>query len=396
MDEQDDSRGGFWQRRVSRRRLLGSAAAGGIAAGLAACGAGPKQSAPPASVSTPAATAAGAALPPEWEQTLAAARKEGKVSVDTYPGEGYNRALAPFQKAYPDIKLEQTNLHIVDLAPRIIQERKAGVFTWDVVIAPTTTSLQVLRPAGTWDPIRPAILLPDVKDDKNWRGGFEAGFIDNEKQWCYAPGIARGNGIYANTDQVKDGEIKSVNDLLAPKWRGKMIMADPRVLGASFWPMTVARQKLGDDIIKRLFIDQQVVLSRDEGQLTEFMVRGTYPIGLGVMKPQLQKFLDQGLGKNLKQAPLPEMDFRSSGQPAWLVNKAPHPNAAKVFINWLLSAEGQASWDKEVQVNSRRVGAPTGDPTSVVPEGLDLYQIDTEEHIGEVVKTQDIAKQTIK
>src|SRR5262245_13281880 len=102
-----------------------------------------------------AATRAGAATP-EWEQTVAAARKEGKVAINTFTGQGYGRVLKLFAQAYPDIKVDHTNLEPVEFSPRVINERKAGVYTWDVAAMPMTTALQVLKPAGVWDPIRPA------------------------------------------------------------------------------------------------------------------------------------------------------------------------------------------------------------------------------------------------
>ena len=50
---------------------------------------------------------------------MAAAKKDGKVVVNTFPGDGYARALKPFTQAFPDIKLEHTSLHSQDFAPRI-------------------------------------------------------------------------------------------------------------------------------------------------------------------------------------------------------------------------------------------------------------------------------------
>jgi ABC-type Fe3+ transport system substrate-binding protein len=78
------------------------------------------------------------------------------------------------------------------------------------------------------------------------------------------------------------------------------------------------------------------------------------------------------------------------------VNRAPHPNAAKILINWLLTKEAQAAWAKELQTNSRFVGVEPGEPQTVVPAGLKLPQIDAEELLPEVVKTQDLAKQLIR
>ena len=77
---------------------------------------------------------------PEWRELVAAAKKEGKVVVNTFPGDGYARALKPFTQAFPEIKLEHTNLHSQDFAPRILQERQANIFTWDLALIPTSTA----------------------------------------------------------------------------------------------------------------------------------------------------------------------------------------------------------------------------------------------------------------
>jgi len=356
---------------LSRRRLLG---------GIAAFG----------------ASRAAAATAPEWEQTVAAARKEGKVAINTFTGQGYARVLKLFAQAYPDIKIDHTNLEPVEFSPRVINERKAGVYTWDVCTMPMTTALQVLKPAGVWDPIRPAIITPAARSDASWRGGFEAGFLDKDKRLAYSFTLVRAVGVFVNTDRVKDGELKSVTDLVAPKWKGRIAISDPRVIGSTFWPLTIARLKLGDGIMKQLLIDQEPVLSRDRNQLSEFMVRGRYPIAIGLNALAIQDFQAHGVGKNIKTLLLPEMDYQASGSGVWLVNRAPHPNAARVLINWLLTKEAQAAWAKELQTNSRFVGVEPGDPHTIVPVGVSLTQIDSEELLSELIKTQDLAKQLIK
>jgi ABC-type glycerol-3-phosphate transport system substrate-binding protein len=146
--------------RISRRRLLQAGALGGVASALG----------------RRASVTWAAAPPADWPQVIAAAKKEGKVVVNTFPGDGYKRALKSFTQAYPDIKLEHTGLHSQDFAPRILQERQASLYTWDVATIPTSTALQVLRPAGVWDPVRPVLVLPEVTDDAGWEGGYERGF----------------------------------------------------------------------------------------------------------------------------------------------------------------------------------------------------------------------------
>jgi iron(III) transport system substrate-binding protein len=364
--------------RMSRRDLLRAAVLGGAAGAMAA------------------PTVAVASTPPEWAQAVAAAKKEGKVVVNTFPGEGFGRALKAFTQVYPEIKLEHTQLHSQNFAPRILQERQAGLYTWDVATIPTSTAFQVLRPAGVWDPIRPAIVLPEAKDDAGWEGGFERGFsLAKDRALTYGFVANRGGGITVNTDLVKE-EIKGLTELLNAKWKGKLLLPDVRVMGDAFWPMTSARLNLGDDIIRRLFVDQEPVLSRDTRQMAEFMVRGRYPLGLGINPLLLGQFQRQGLGKNLKLLHFPEMDTVNFSSTLWLINRAPHPNAAKVFINWLLTKEAQVLWAKDVETNSRRVGVEPGNPQLVVPRGAKLFQVDSEENLPEVVKTQDIAKAVIK
>jgi iron(III) transport system substrate-binding protein len=379
MHDARDDRTGTSVDHVSRRRFLHGVGAG---VSLVAIGSRPRRVA--------------AATSPEWDRTVAAAKKEGKVAINTFTGQGYGRVLKLFARAYPAIKVDHTNLEPPDFCPRIINERKAGVYTWDVATMPTSTALQVLRPAGIFDPVGPAIIAPDARNDANWRGGFEAGFLDRNKRLAYAFLLVRAVGIFINVDRVKEGEIKGVRDLLAPKWKGKIAISDPRVAGSSFWPLTAARLKLGDGIMKQLLVDQEPVLSRDRNQLTEFMVRGRYPVAIGLNVLALHDFQAHGVGKAVKTLRLPEMDYQSSGSLVWLINRAPHPNAARVLINWLLTKEAQAAWAKELETNSRFVGVQPGEPQTVVPPGLRLMQIDAEELLPEVVKTQDLAKQLIR
>lgn len=364
---------------ISRRRLLGTAALAGVASALRP-------------------TRRADAQAGDWPQAVAAAKKEGKVVVNTFPGDGYKRALKAFTQAYPDIKLEHTGLHSQDFAPRITQERQANLFTWDVVLIPTSTALQVLRPAGVWDPVRPVVVVPEAKDDAGWEGGFERGFrLVKDRALCYGFVAVRGGGVTINTDLVKEDQIRGLKDLLDPRWKGKLLLPDVRVMGDSFWPMTAARLAMGDEIIKKLFVDQDPVLSRDNRQVAEFMVRGRYPIALGVNPQLLATFQRQGLGKNLKLLHLPELSsMSSSSSTIWLVNRAPHPSAAKVFINWLLTKDAQVVWAREVETNSRRLGVEPGNPQYAVPPDAKFMQVDAEENLPEVVKTQDIGRAVIK
>jgi iron(III) transport system substrate-binding protein len=376
---------------VLRRRFLHIVGLSGVAALLQAC-----------TSSTPAApTAAPAQAAPssDWDKVVAAAKTEGAVTVNTFPGSANQTALATFAQAYPDIKLEQTTLVSSALAPRILQERQASIFTWDVIHQPTTTSLQVLKPAGVLDPIKPAISRPDVVDDKVWRDGFAAGLkLTNDGELCYQSTLVRAQNLMIDTEQVGPNDIKSAQDLLDPKWKGKIVCTDTRISGSTFYPFTLARLKYGDDWMKRFLVDQEPVIINDGAQIAQLMAHGNYPIAIGAIWTVMQDFQKQGIALTIKQAVLPDLD---SGGPStngtlWLVNKAPHPNAAKVYINWFLSKEGQETWTTITTDNSRRLDVAPKDPNTVVPDGVVLANLNEEKYLPEIAKTQELAKQLIR
>jgi len=344
---------------ISRRNLLRSAGMAG-AAFAAACA---PSAAPPAPSSpapaSPGSSAAGAAWEQEWEKTLAAAKKEGRVDLGWIQGPygSVKPLVEDFAKAFPGITPELTVMPSGSLMlPKILQEHKAGVYSFDLVNM-AYDHAKALPVEGALQPLRPVIFRPDVLDDKAWKDGFEAGWLDPEKRYGYIYVQYVVTLLWVNSDLVKDGEIKTAQDLLDPKWRGKIIMEDPRS-GRTFAMATALRLNLGDDFIKKLIVDQKPVFSRDTRLITEGMVRGQYAFGTGVVGQALDEFKAQGLGKNIKQLNIPEAESISPGFQAYMLKGAPHPNAAKVFLNWFLTKEGQTAYNKSTQEPSRRLDVP--------------------------------------
>ena len=257
---------------------------------------------------SPAASAAGISKA-DWDQIVAAAKAEGALTLATYAGTGYRAIVDAFEKAYPGIKVEHSQFQSSsrDYLPRLLQEHKAGLYTWDVAIMTTQEMLRQAVPIGSAVPIRPMLVLPEVLDDSAWVDGFEGGFTDTGKQWQYSIGRDIESQVWINTDQVKDGEITKLEDLLDPKWRGKMVGGDPRSKGSGYTPTTMMRVVTGnDDILKKLWVDQEVVVGTDARQLTEFMVRGRYAVGVGAVDRRiLADFQSQGLGKTSRSTPFP-------------------------------------------------------------------------------------------
>ena len=112
-----------------------------------------------------------AAWQEEWERTLAAAKREGTVAV-TGPGgtDARDVLTQPFKKKY-GISVEFYGGSGRVISPRVLNERRARQYLWDVYIGGATTALSNLIPAGAFKPLDPTFILPEVKDPKSWRGG---------------------------------------------------------------------------------------------------------------------------------------------------------------------------------------------------------------------------------
>lgn len=342
----------------------------------------------PAATAEPAKPAADAAKPAakpadtgEWDKVLAAAKKEGKVTVAGPPGTPYRDVMTVFEKRYPDIKLEFQAFTPTTFGARFSKEREAGQYLWDVYITGPTSFDITGKKAGEFVPLRPALLLPEVLDEKVWFGGFEKAYLDKEKQYVFAFQAETSAQAFVNRDIVKESDLNTIKGLLEPKWKGKIAIYDPRVDGIGNGRVAAWTGLLGEDFVRSL-LKQDVGLSRDDRQLTEWIVRGQYPIAVGISDTALFEFQKQGLGKNV--VPLGSKNEAA----AWrlstaygsvrLISKPPNPNAAKVFANWLLSKEGQTAWVEKTNRASRRMDVPQIEGTSPVP-GVDYTDIDREE-----------------
>src|SRR5262249_60614629 len=100
-----------------------------------------------------------------------------------------------------------------------------------------------------------------------------------------------------------------------------------------------------------------MVVTGDNRQQAEWVVRNRYPIGIGLRMDQVRSFEQQGLPVNVKGLGSPRKLSLGSGG-IQLINGRPHPNATQLFVNWLLTRPGQGRVTPAVEVNSRRLDWP--------------------------------------
>ncbi len=155
----------------------------------------------------------------EWEKVLRAAQQEGRVVLYTFPGQ--EQVFQEFQKKFPDIKLVEVSVRGSDRVTRILSERRAGKYLADVLIGGVGSAQSGLLKTGLLDPLKPALILPEVTDEsKWWQGKYTYG--DDENRYIFSFSAAPLYYFHYNTNLVNSQEFKSYWDLLNPKWKGRL------------------------------------------------------------------------------------------------------------------------------------------------------------------------------
>jgi iron(III) transport system substrate-binding protein len=167
--------------------------------------------------------------------------------------------------------------------------------------------------------------------------------------------------LIVNSAAVDPNSVKSYKDLLNPKWKGQIAIDDPRRSGpgqASF-TFFYLHPELGPDFIRAL-ARQEPVVFRDPSQLINLVGQAKYPILIGPRDTMLADALKRGLPISVVNPSLVRegSDISSSSGNVAMFNRAPHPNAAKVYVNWLLSKEGQAHHARALDTVSSRLDVP--------------------------------------
>jgi ABC-type Fe3+ transport system substrate-binding protein len=196
------------------------------------------------------------------------------------------------------------------------------------------------------------LVLPEVLDGSKWKKG-KVWFVDPEERFVVRPFSSVASLLFINADVVKPEEIRSSKDLLNPKWRGKISAEDPMATGSGSNLASRFYVQIGPDFVKKLYIDQKPFISRERRQFTDGLARGTHPICLNCRADDVRPFVKEGV-KIVELFELADMPPVINASP-WMLTvgaKLPNPNAAKVFVNWLLSKEG-------LEIYSRGYGSAT-------------------------------------
>jgi iron(III) transport system substrate-binding protein len=233
-------------------------------------------------------------------------------------------------------------------------------------------------------------MLPEVQDNSKWWRNKHH-FTDPEESYIFRfQSTAMKGMISYNTAAVSPKSFQSFWDFLSPKWKGKIEMRDIREAGPGSAAIRFFyhNPEVGPRFIERLVGEMDPTLFRDNRFAVDWLASGKFALCFfcndvdvaqrqGLAVDTFKEIMKEGAGL-----------YQQAGS-ITLVNRAPHPNAAKVFINWFLSRDGQLTHQKAAAKalggapDSLRVDIPKERvlPADRREDGVKYMDMDTPERI---------------
>jgi ABC-type Fe3+ transport system substrate-binding protein len=258
-------------------------------------------------------------------QVIEAAKKEGELGWwTTIAQDQSQKIIDEFMKLYPFIKVSYWRSGSVGIHNKVLIEARAGRSTWDVLSQTTPEFINELK--------QRALIAPY---DSPERRAFSNDFKDGDAYWTGTYALPTGLGF--NTRQVKREDVpKNYQDLLHPKWKGKKISIDDESYEFLAGLMQAWGREAALEYFKKLAA-QEPVIGRGNSQRTQLLAAGEFPLAIAYTHTVEYS---KSQGNSVDWVNLEPVAIKFDG--IMLGAKAAHANAAKLFIDFILSQQGQA------------------------------------------------------
>lgn len=328
---------------------------------------------------------------PEWLALIAAAQAEGQISIVASSSRDYDPVYSQFSKKF-GIKTVISYGGGSEHADRVLAERRAGIYAVDVGHVGGNTVNRRMIPAGAVAPIMPLLVLDEVKNPANWYGD-KLWFVDADQKHviAHSADFDVAFEFFINTKLVKDADIaalKTPDDILSDKWRKKIVALSPMLgqSGNSYFRYALL-PSYGLGWMEKFVKSGNVEFVTNSRLIEDGLAGGKYAFAIFAIAAPLDKMQAQGLPikryEHIFEGVDGTMTAGSTAQVVQAYDRAPHPNATKLFLNWLLSKDGQTFIHDNLRNapnprNSLRKDVPkTNVPPSTIPiEGVKYYPID--------------------
>lgn len=335
---------------------------------------------------TPASNPLTPASQDAWAQIESAARKEGKLTLYTWgvTGQAAAKMGRAFKVAY-GIEIETVTGIIPTLIERLKTEQAAGKYIADTFDA-SSSSLLIVKDAGLSQPIGNLPALARKSDFK------ENPLIEPDGHLMTVSPSYR--SILVNTNLVKPSdEPKSYQDLLDPKWKGKIVLPSP-VNAVGLNTLYALKEKFGldDEYFRKLAKNDPVIVATDR-EAADMVIRGEAYLAPNTTSSQASSAAAKGAPvKGIFPVEGATVQFGNTWS---FIKNAPHPNAARVFLNWLLLSEGQKTYSEAMSWTPLRNDLPDYVPAPLqMPKGFKsvVSDLPTEIRVADLRKEKTVAK----
>lgn len=296
-----------------------------------------------------------------WDEVLATARKEGELVavLDGSASRNYRPVFKHFEDKF-GIRTVVSTGGGSKQADRLLAEHRAGKSEVDIIMAGGTTAVIRLVPNGVLDPIAPVLFLPEVVDASKWFKG-KLLYSDPEEKYVLAfSGTADASPIVMrfNTNKLPIEEAKKIDSVwtfLDKRFAGQIVALPPTIAGSGgTYFVAMVHPDIGEKYLRRFYDPElKVAFTEDFRQVADGVAKGKYTMAIfvGSAGRDIDNLGKKGLpvanfseilkGRQLKERPV--VGGSGASNNIMVASKRPHPNAAKLFLNWFLSREGQTA-----------------------------------------------------
>ena len=254
---------------------------------------------------------------------------------------------------------------------RVRTERGADKYLWDLSASGAVSGFSFYKD-GILDPFLPELIRGDVNDPALW-GGWDEALVDNPHQYVFSMS-AYIVGVFYNAKAVPPADVErlGLDVMMQPAYIGKAAWHDPTVAGGGQIYVPMFRRLKGDDWVRRLVGAQKTVFFPQQQAVVESMARGTALFGIGPpVRSLIAPYLQAGAATNVEIRGFgnkPDVNVVSiGGNCLYVFNRRPHPNATRVFVNWMLQKDVQYELAKALDMTSRRQDVPSTAPVDETP-----------------------------
>ena len=267
------------------------------------------------------------AVPDETQAKIDGAKKEGKVILYTNAS-GIAPLIKRFEEKYPFLKVEQLRTGAPKLLSRVLAEYKAGALKADLIETEGLTSYLMMKRG---------LYAKYVSPESN---ALPAGAKDVDGQWTNAHSNYK--IVAYNSRFVTPAELpKSYEDLTQPKWHGKILMGSNNYEWFGNMVKIMGEEK-GMNLMRRLN-GQNLMLREGNSLILQLLLAGEGFVSIAANVDSVEELKAKG-------APIDWLGLEptiSRLHPIALARTAQHPNAAKLYIDFILSKEAQEIITKE-------------------------------------------------